>query len=132
MRITKNNLTIRVMRESDYSCMAKWLNCELVLEYYGPRLTLEQVIDKYGPRLNKEHYVTACIVEYSGASIGFIQYYVIPKEQLKVYLLKLKEISGANECFRKAMDLRVRKGDESLIESTQNALNYIQRHGGLE
>lgn len=47
-------------------------------------------------------------------------------------LLELEEISGANGCFRKAMDLRVRKGDESLIDSTQSALNFIKRHGGLE
>ena len=47
-------------------------------------------------------------------------------------LLELKEVSEANKCFRKAMDLRVRKGDESLIDSTQRALNFIKRHGGLE
>ena len=89
--IHKNDLTIRVMSDSDYAYMAKWLNSDLVLEYYGPKLTLEQIIAKYGPRLNKEHYVTACIVEYSGAPIGFIQYYEIPKEQLKVYGYPVEE-----------------------------------------
>ncbi|WP_277584897.1 hypothetical protein [Psychrobacillus antarcticus] len=47
-------------------------------------------------------------------------------------LLELEEMSAANECFRKAMDLRVRKGDESLINSTQRALELIKLHGGLE
>ncbi|MEK3979769.1 tetratricopeptide repeat protein [Psychrobacillus sp. FSL K6-2836] len=47
-------------------------------------------------------------------------------------LLELEEISEAYECFQKAMDLRVRKGDESLIDSTQKALNFVKHHGGLE
>lgn len=64
--IHKYDMTIRNMRESDLPDMAKWLNDNLVIEYYGPRLTLEQVIAKYGPRINKEHYVIPCIVEYKG------------------------------------------------------------------
>ncbi|QUG43393.1 tetratricopeptide repeat protein [Psychrobacillus sp. INOP01] len=47
-------------------------------------------------------------------------------------LLEIEEIGEADECFRKAMDLRVQKGDESLIDSTQRALNFIKRYGGLE
>ncbi|WP_407081784.1 hypothetical protein [Psychrobacillus antarcticus] len=70
--IHKSDLSIRLMSERDYPYMAKWLNNDLVLEFYGPRLTLEQVIAKYGPKLNKEHYVKVCIVEYRGAPIGFI------------------------------------------------------------
>lgn len=44
--IHKNDLTIRVMSDNDYAYMAKWLNSDLVLEYYGPKLTLEQIIAK--------------------------------------------------------------------------------------
>lgn len=47
-------------------------------------------------------------------------------------LLELEELSEAEGCFQKAMDLRIRKGDESLIDSTQRALNFVKRHGGLE
>ncbi|WP_419960270.1 hypothetical protein [Psychrobacillus sp. BM2] len=47
-------------------------------------------------------------------------------------LLELEELSEADGCFQKAMDLRVQKGDESLIDSTQRALNFVKRHGGLE
>lgn len=83
--IHKSDLTIRVMRESDYPYMAKWLNNDLVIEYYGPRLTLEQVIAKYGPRLNGELYVKPCVVEYKDKPIGYMQYYRTPKEQLKLY-----------------------------------------------
>lgn len=50
--VHKCDLTIRVMSESDYPYMTKWLNDDLVLEYYGPRLTFEQVVAKYGPRFN--------------------------------------------------------------------------------
>lgn len=46
-------------------------------------------------------------------------------------LLELGDISLASECFQKAMELRVRKGDESLIDSTQRALNFMKRYGGL-
>lgn len=81
----KSNVTIRAMREKDYSFMVKWLNNDRVIEYYGPRLTLEQVIAKYGPRLNGELYVKPCIVEYKDEPIGYMQYYKMPKEQLKLY-----------------------------------------------
>ena len=41
-------------------------------------------------------------------------------------LLELEELSEANECFRKALELRVKKGDLSLIASTQMAIDYIR------
>lgn len=82
--IHKSDLTIRVLSESDYSYMTKWLNDDLVVEYYGPRLTLEEVIAKYGPRINHDHYVMPCIVEYKDEPIGYVQYYEIPKEELKL------------------------------------------------
>lgn len=89
--IRKSNLTIRAMSESDYSYMAKWLNDDLVVEYYSPRLTLEEVIAKYGPRINNEHYVMPCIVEYKDEPIGYIQYYRTPKEQLEIYGYPVEE-----------------------------------------
>lgn len=96
--VHKCDLTIRVINESDYPYMTKWLNDDLVLEYYGPRLTFEQVVAKYGPRFNNEHYATACILEYNGAPIGYIQYYEIPKDQLKIYGYPLeKSIYGIDQ-----------------------------------
>ncbi|MFJ7827391.1 GNAT family N-acetyltransferase [Psychrobacillus sp. NPDC096623] len=83
--IHKSDLTIRAMSERDYPYMAKWLNDDLVIEYYGPSLTLEQVIAKYGPRINGEHYVKPCIVEYRDKPIAYMQYYRTPKEQSKFY-----------------------------------------------
>lgn len=83
--IQLNGLSIRAMSESDYPCMTKWLNDDLVIEYYGPRLSFEQVISKYGPRINGDHYVKPCIVEYKDKRIGYMQYYRTPKEQLKLY-----------------------------------------------
>jgi len=89
--IQTNELYIRGMNESDYPYMTKWLNDDLVVEHYGPRLTFDQVIVKYAPRINNEHYVTACIVECKDTPIGYIQYYEIPKEQLKIYGYPLEE-----------------------------------------
>ena len=83
--IQLNELSIRAMSESDYPYMTKWLNDDLVIEYYGPNLTLEQVIAKYGPRINGEHYVIPCIVEYKDKPIGYMQYYRTLKEQLKLF-----------------------------------------------
>ncbi|QUG43394.1 GNAT family N-acetyltransferase [Psychrobacillus sp. INOP01] len=89
--IQTNELNIRAMSESDYPYMVKWLNDDLVIENYGPRLTLEEVISKYGPRINNDHYVVPCIVEYKDELVGYIQYYKTPKEQLKIYGYPLEE-----------------------------------------
>ena len=83
--IQTNKLNIRNMSESDYSYMVKWLNDDLILEYYGPRLTMAEVMSKYGPRINNEHYVRPCIVENKGEPIGYMQYYKIPNEQFEKY-----------------------------------------------
>ena len=89
--IHKSDLTIRAMSESDFPYMEKWLNDDLVIKYYGPRLTLEQVVAKYGPRISGELYVKPCIMEYKDKPIGYIQYYRTPKEQLKIYGYPLEE-----------------------------------------
>ncbi|SDN47791.1 aminoglycoside 6'-N-acetyltransferase [Psychrobacillus sp. OK028] len=86
-----NGVSIRAMSESDYPYMEKWLNDDLVIEYYGPRLTLEQVVAKYGPRIKGDHYVKPCIVEYKNKRIGYMQYYRTPKEQLKLYSYPAEE-----------------------------------------
>lgn len=39
--IHKYDMTIRNMRESDFPYMATWLNDDLVIEYYGPRLKVD-------------------------------------------------------------------------------------------
>lgn len=41
-------------------------------------------------------------------------------------LLELKDKSQATEYFQKAMKLRIRKGDVSLIASTQMAIDYVR------
>ena len=40
-------------------------------------------------------------------------------------LLELEDISQASEYFQKAMELRIKKGDVSLIASTQLAIDYV-------
>jgi len=41
-------------------------------------------------------------------------------------LLELGEITEAEKCFKEALKLRELKGDESLIESTRQALYFIK------
>ncbi|MEY9973341.1 tetratricopeptide (TPR) repeat protein [Lysinibacillus sp. RC46] len=42
-------------------------------------------------------------------------------------LLELGEIAEAEKCFKEALKLRELKGDVSLIESTQQGLNFIKK-----
>lgn len=42
-------------------------------------------------------------------------------------LLEIGEIAEAEKCFKEALNLRELKGDVSLIESVQQALNFIQK-----
>lgn len=44
--------------------------------------------------------------------------------------IELEDISKASECFQIAMELRIKKGDVSLIDSTQKALNLLNDKGG--
>jgi len=44
-------------------------------------------------------------------------------------LLEIGDNSQATECFQIAMELRVKKGDVSLIDSTQMALNLLKGKG---
>lgn len=96
--LNKTDILIRPMNENDYILMAKWLSDEKVLEYYGPRLTLEQVTTKYAPRIEGNHSVNPCIVEYQNTPIGYMQYYPITEAQLKVYgYLKNEKIFGIDQ-----------------------------------
>lgn len=89
---------IRPMNENDYSLMTKWLNDERVIEYYGPKLSLEQVIEKYSPRIEGKHNVKPYIVEYQNTPVGYMQYYQVPKDQLKSYgYLKSEAIFGIDQ-----------------------------------
>ena len=42
-------------------------------------------------------------------------------------LLELGRMTEAEQCFKEALELRELKGDVSLIESTQQALNFIKK-----
>ncbi|MFF2753709.1 GNAT family N-acetyltransferase [Psychrobacillus sp. NPDC058041] len=96
--LNKNEFLIRPMNESDYVLIAKWLSDEKVLEYYGPRLTLEQVITKYGPRIEGNHSVKPYIVEYKNTPIGYMQYYPILDTQLRAYgYLEQQHIFGIDQ-----------------------------------
>ena len=84
--ILDKELHIRLMDNSDFDLMVKWLNDQRVLEFYEePPSNLDRVINKYGPRIEGNHYVTSCIVEYKNESIGYIQYYEIQETELKNY-----------------------------------------------
>ncbi|MGD6964012.1 GNAT family N-acetyltransferase [Fictibacillus phosphorivorans] len=100
MMISKDNLLIRLMSVNDYKIMAKWLSDEKVLKYYEePSSDLEMVIKKYEPRINGNHYVTPCIVEYKGNSIGYIQFYKVSKEKLEEYGYKANQLAFGIDQF---------------------------------
>lgn len=46
-------------------------------------------------------------------------------------LLELGQTALALDCFRKAMQIRIEKEDQSLIDSTQRAIDFTYLHGGI-
>lgn len=46
-------------------------------------------------------------------------------------LLEMGQLSSALDYFQKAMKIRMEKGDQSLIDSTQKAIDFTRLHGGV-
>ena len=81
-----DEVLIRVMNHNDFTIMVKWLNDSRVLEFYEESpASLEKVTKKYGPRIEGRHYVKPCVVEYKNKPVGYIQYYEIQENDLKIY-----------------------------------------------
>ncbi|MDE5413440.1 GNAT family N-acetyltransferase [Alkalihalobacterium chitinilyticum] len=90
MLAAKGRLSIRKLMdcESDYKLLFKWLNDEVVQEFYegkSVKHTLEQIHDEYRSRAIGENYVQSCIIVYGEIAIGYLQYYHLQPEEIKVY-----------------------------------------------
>lgn len=86
------NLRIRHLDEEDASLLAKWLTDERVLEFYEGRDNphdLEKVKEVFYRKA--ERSITACLIEYSGHPIGYLQFYPSTTEDKDHYNYPLEE-----------------------------------------
>lgn len=72
-------IAVRLMLDDDQdvALMARWLSDERILEFYEGRdqaFDEAKVREKFGPRVRAESRIVSCIIEQSGAPIGYIQY----------------------------------------------------------
>ncbi|MCZ8512797.1 GNAT family N-acetyltransferase [Paenibacillus filicis] len=88
--IAEGDIGIRRMEYSpnDISLLEKWLNDEVVQDYYEGRsktYTREQIVAKFGPRLLGNDPVIPCLILYHGVAIGYIQYYQLLSQEQEDY-----------------------------------------------
>lgn len=86
----RGNVGLRRMRpeEDDFGLMEKWLTDPELLKYYegtDHSFTRQQVKDKFFQRTSNQDSVIACIVEYAGKAIGYMQYYEVDASTLEQY-----------------------------------------------
>ncbi|WP_249435635.1 GNAT family N-acetyltransferase [Paenibacillus sp. Marseille-Q4541] len=79
------SLAIRKLQPEDADLLVKWLSDQEVLRYYEGR-------DRpHDAELVQRHFyenrdeVHACIIQYEGLDIGYIQYYVVESEEIEEY-----------------------------------------------
>ena len=82
--LARGALRLRGLRDEacDYDALAAWLSDDRVLRWYGGRdapMTREEVLRKYRPRLRAEDPVRPCIIERTGAPVGYLQFYPVGK-----------------------------------------------------
>ncbi|TXK80670.1 GNAT family N-acetyltransferase [Paenibacillus sp. N3.4] len=83
--IKQKELSVRLITEEDATLLVKWLSDSKVLEYYGGRdrpHDLEMVKKHYFERTQE---ITQCIIQYNEEDIGYIQFYLITKEEKQEY-----------------------------------------------
>jgi len=82
---TSDNISVRKMNNSleDKSLLLEWLSNPEVLEFAwgeGALWDMQKIENEFEEKMTGSENVTACIVEYNGKSIGYIQYYPIEKD----------------------------------------------------
>lgn len=78
-------ITVRTLEDEDADFLVKWLSDPRVLAYYEGRdrpHDLAMVRQHFYDR-TQDH--TACLIEYEGQPIGYIQYYLISEEDIAAY-----------------------------------------------
>jgi aminoglycoside 6'-N-acetyltransferase len=79
------SLKVRELEEGDKSHLARWLNDPAVLEFYEGRdnpHTLEMIEEHF---YNRDRQVAACIIEWNGTLLGYIQFYPLDEEEREKY-----------------------------------------------
>ena len=104
MLYKKDKLLVRQLKETDKELLVKWLTDPTVLEFYEGRdrpHDLQMVNDHFYER---DSQVMACIVEFDGSPIGYIQYYPIDEEEKETYGYKgaLENIFGTDQFIGEA------------------------------
>ena len=100
MLFQKNNLTVRQLQPTDADHLVKWLNDPSVLEWYEGRdrpQTREMIQAAFFQKNGDP--VQACIVEYEGTAIGYIQFYPLEAEERDVYGYPPNEVIFGTDQF---------------------------------
>ncbi|WP_186576988.1 GNAT family N-acetyltransferase [Aquibacillus kalidii] len=93
MLCCNEKLKVRYLEKKDNRLLAKWLSNPKVLEFYEGRdnpFDVNKVNEVFYPKKNN---VTACIFEYDGTPIGYIQYYQLNENDREQYGLKPEPIT---------------------------------------
>lgn len=83
--VESRNLKIRLLESKDALQISRWLSDPRVLEYYEGRDSPHDL------ELVRKHYYeekgenTSCIIQYKYKDIGYVQYYLLDKEDWKDY-----------------------------------------------
>ncbi|WP_216827608.1 GNAT family N-acetyltransferase [Alkalihalobacterium elongatum] len=90
MLAINNSLSIRKLMdcEADYKLLYKWLNDEVVQEFYegkSVKHTIEEIYDEFRPRAIGEDYVQSCIIKFEKEAIGYLQFYHLQQEEIEEY-----------------------------------------------
>ena len=76
MIVKNGDVSVRLLEESDYSLLLKWLTDKQVLEFYGGRdlnYTMETLIEHYTEQFEDDGF--RVIIEYKNNPIGYGQVY---------------------------------------------------------
>ncbi|KMK96946.1 GNAT family N-acetyltransferase [Rossellomorea marisflavi] len=85
MRYEKGDIKVRPLKEEDAEFLYNWLNDPRILEYYEGRdkpFTHEMVKEAF---YNDDKEKVACIVQYKGEKVGYLQYYPLDDETKQRY-----------------------------------------------
>jgi aminoglycoside 6'-N-acetyltransferase len=97
---SEGGLVIRRMRDvpAEHERMARWRNQLHVREWWGPDdppLTPDGARRKYGPRTRADAPATACVIEFEGRAVGYIQFYPWAAFREEAEAMGLPEVEGA-------------------------------------
>lgn len=85
MNIIQNGrLVVSALEAADRPFLYKWLNDPVVLEYYEGR-DRPHTMDNIDENFYDGSDETRCIVEYDGVPIGYAQFYVVDKNERRIY-----------------------------------------------